>query len=423
MSERLFGRRLSAGEVSAANKKLLEPVEAWRNRSLADEKYVYLFLDGTNFSMRRGREVEKQCVLVVVGVTEDRRRQVLVLQAGDKESSKAWASVFEGLIRRGLDPSTVQLGVMDGLPGLEKAFQASFRRAAVQRCQLHKARNVLVKVRKKDRKAVADDMRQVFYAGDSLGAKRALERFRAKWRSIYPDAVRCLEKDFDALTAYLEFPELELRCDEDGGGLEERPVSELRLPKAQALRRLFHTLHLTRPSSLSALLLLTKMSPDRVSHGCPFVCRDVPRLLGPLLEISRLYRHWRLWEPALLTLCPPPTVFTKDLLLRGRASHWPHLVRSAQDLRRRSSRIRLSRLGPEVRKFLAAALLPASSPAMVIKCVDLGLAEHQENGIPIALVTASSLQSFCEQLPPNFIDLRLPVTAHQCSGDKLPSLV
>jgi putative transposase len=209
MSERLFGRRLSAGEVSAANKKLLEPVEAWRNRSLAEEKYLYLFLDGTNFSMRRGREVEKQCVLVVVGVTEDRRRQVLVLQAGDKESSKAWASVFEGLIRRGLDPSTVQLGVMDGLPGLEKAFLAAFRRATVQRCQVHKARNVLVKVRKKDRKVVAHDMRQAFYAGDSLGAKRALERFRAKWRSIYPDAVRCLEKDFDALTAYLEFPELE----------------------------------------------------------------------------------------------------------------------------------------------------------------------------------------------------------------------
>jgi putative transposase len=209
MSERLFGRRLSAGEVSAANKKLLGPVEAWRNRSLAEEKYLYLFLDGTNFSMRRGREVEKQCVLVVVGVTEGRRRQVLVLQAGDKESSKAWSSVFEGLIRRGLDPSTVQLGVMDGLPGLEKAFLAAFRRATVQRCQVHKARNVLVKVRKKDRKVVADDMRQVFYAGDSLGAKRALERFRTKWRSIYPDAVRCLEKDFDALTAYLEFPELE----------------------------------------------------------------------------------------------------------------------------------------------------------------------------------------------------------------------
>ncbi len=209
MSERLFGRRLSSNEVSQANKKLSKPVEAWRNRSLAGEKYLYLFVDGTNFSMRRGQEIEKQCVRVVVGVTEDRHRQVLALQAGDKESATAWKEVFGDLVRRGLDPSTVQLGVMDGLPGLEQAFLSAFRSAKVQRCQVHKARNVLVKVRKKDRKTVAHEMREVFYAGDSLSAKRALERFRDKWRVIYPDAVRCMERDFDAVTAFLEFPELE----------------------------------------------------------------------------------------------------------------------------------------------------------------------------------------------------------------------
>jgi putative transposase len=209
MSERLFGRRLSSGEVSKANQKLLEPVEAWRHRSLAGEKYLYLFLDGTNFSMRRGQEVAKQCVLVVIGVTESRQRQVLALQAGDKESSKAWASVFKELIARGLDPSTIQVGVMDGLPGLEQAFLDTFRRAKVQRCQFHKAGNVLAKVRRKDRKTVAGDMRQVMYAGDRLSAKRALEQFQGKWKAIYPDAVRCLEKDFDALIAFLEFPEEE----------------------------------------------------------------------------------------------------------------------------------------------------------------------------------------------------------------------
>ena len=209
MSERLFGRRLSAGEVSQATKKLLEPVEAWRKRPLDSEKYLYLFVDGTYFSMRRGNEVEKQCVLVVVGVTEDRQRRVLALQAGDRESSKSWAVVFQELIQRGLDPSAVQLGVMDGLPGLEKAFKAAFRKAAVQRCQFHKAGNVLAKVRKKDRLAVAEDMRRFFYAGDEKSAKAALARFGGRWRSIYPDAVACLEKDADALIAFLQFPEAE----------------------------------------------------------------------------------------------------------------------------------------------------------------------------------------------------------------------
>ena len=161
MSERLFGRRLSPGEVSKANQKLLEPVERWRNRSLAGEKYVYLFLDGTNFSMRRGHEVVKQCVLVVIGVNEARQRQVLALQAGDKESKAAWKAVFADLVRRGLDPATIQLGIMDGLPGLEDAFLSTFRRGKVQRCQVHKAKNVLAKFRQKDRKVVAEDLRRV----------------------------------------------------------------------------------------------------------------------------------------------------------------------------------------------------------------------------------------------------------------------
>ncbi len=65
-------------------------------------------------------------------------------------------AVFNDLIRRGLDPSTIQLGIMDGLPGLEGAFLAAFRKATVQRCQVHKAKNVLAKVRKKDRKVVAE---------------------------------------------------------------------------------------------------------------------------------------------------------------------------------------------------------------------------------------------------------------------------
>jgi len=209
MSERLFGRKLSSAEVSNANQKLSGPVEAWRHRSLADDRYVYLFVDGTNFSMRRGNEVEKQCVLVVIGVTEGRRREVIALQAGDKESSKAWSGVFHELVARGLDPSAIQLGIMDGLPGLENAFLEAFRKAKVQRCQVHKAVNVLTKVRRKDRKVVAHEMRKVFYAADRLGAKGALESFSGKWRAIYPDAVRCLEKDFDSVVAYLEFPEEE----------------------------------------------------------------------------------------------------------------------------------------------------------------------------------------------------------------------
>jgi putative transposase len=189
MSERLFGRKLSSGEVSQANKKLLEPVEQWRQRSLAGEQYLYLFRRRHELLDAPGDEVVKQCVLVVIGVTEARERRVLALQAGDRESASAWKAVFQDLVQRGLDPSTLRLGVMDGLPGLERTFRSAFRRAKVQRCQFHKAGNVLAKVRRKDQAAVKADLHQIFYAGRRLAAKRALERFASKWKAIYPDAV------------------------------------------------------------------------------------------------------------------------------------------------------------------------------------------------------------------------------------------
>jgi putative transposase len=70
--------------------------------------------------------VEKVPVLLVIGVTRDGRRTVLGLQAGDKESASSWRELFKDLKRRGLDGSGVTLGIMDGLPGLERVFMEEF---------------------------------------------------------------------------------------------------------------------------------------------------------------------------------------------------------------------------------------------------------------------------------------------------------
>jgi putative transposase len=149
LSKQLLGRKISAGEVSRANQELVDAVERWRTRSLAEEKIKYLLLDGVNFSMRVGRSVEIVPVLVAIGVREDGTRLVLGLQAGDKESAGCWREFFKDLKSRGLSLETVTLGVMDGLAGLEMVFREEFPQAEVQRCQVHVARNVLAKVPKK----------------------------------------------------------------------------------------------------------------------------------------------------------------------------------------------------------------------------------------------------------------------------------
>ena len=209
ISTRLIGRKISASEVSNANKELIDAVEEWRNRDLAGETIKYIFLDGVNFDMRIDGSIEKVPVLVAIGVTETGQKLVLGFQAGDKESAPTWREFFKDLKGRGLDGSTMVLGVMDGLPGLEKVFKEEFPKAKVQRCQVHVARNVLAKVPKKLKKAVADDMRSIFYASSKSKAMEFFDIFKDRWQRDLPSAVKCLENSLEACLTFFICPEEE----------------------------------------------------------------------------------------------------------------------------------------------------------------------------------------------------------------------
>ena len=209
ISTRLIGRKISPMEVSNANKELINAVEKWRTRDLSGEKIKYLFLDGVNFDMRIDGSIEKVPVLVAIGVTESGQKLVLGFQAGDKESAPTWREFLKDLKKRGLDGSHMVLGVMDGLPGLEKVFKEEFPKAKVQRCQVHVVRNVLAKVPKKLKKAVADDIRSIFYASSKSKAVEFFDIFKNKWQRDLPSAVKCLENSLEACLTFFICPEEE----------------------------------------------------------------------------------------------------------------------------------------------------------------------------------------------------------------------
>ena len=212
ISEKLIGRGISPTEVSKASRQLTNAVETWRERDLSTEPIKYLYVDGTLFSMRIGKSIEMVPVLVVIGVTESGHRTVLGLQSGDKESASSWREMFKDLKRRGLDASRVQLGIMDGLPGLERVFKEEFIKAKVQRCQVHVARNVLAKVPQKLKKEVADQVRSVFYAATKSKAVEFFELFKAQREKELPSAVKCLEHSLESCLTYLQFPQEEWVC-------------------------------------------------------------------------------------------------------------------------------------------------------------------------------------------------------------------
>jgi putative transposase len=209
ISNRLIGHKISAGEVSRCSRELVQAIENWRNRNLSLMKFKYLFCDGVYFEMRVARTIERVSVLVVIGVTQNGQRQVIGIQSGDKESAASWRETFKDLKRRGLNSQTITLGIMDGLPGLEKVFREEFPKGKVQRCQVHVARNILAKVPQKLKQQVADDIRSIFYASSREKALEFSARFTERWQKEVPSAVKCLQNSLYSCLTFFDFPEEE----------------------------------------------------------------------------------------------------------------------------------------------------------------------------------------------------------------------
>src|SRR5262249_39444952 len=151
--------------------KVVPAAKAFLTRRLDDRKWMYLYVDGTNFRVRRST-VEIEPTLVVLGVDETGRKSVISMVQGDKDSRGAWDAVFSELKERGLDASAVRAGIMDGLPGLGDAFREAFTKGTVLRCWVHKARNVMPRVPRRYQPAFQASWNTVQYA-DNLEAARA----------------------------------------------------------------------------------------------------------------------------------------------------------------------------------------------------------------------------------------------------------
>jgi len=208
ISTRLFGRKISHSLLSQHSAELHEKVEGWRTRAITDE-IKYLYVDGTYFTMRTTDSIEKVCVLVVIGVDKNGHKHIIALQAGDKESASNWRELFKDLKKRGLDGSKVELGIMDGLSGLEKVFLEEFRNSKIQRCQVHLARNVLAKCPHKIKQEVADDLRSIFYASSKKKAEGFYKVFETKWAKEVPSAFKSLETNLENALTFMSFPEAE----------------------------------------------------------------------------------------------------------------------------------------------------------------------------------------------------------------------
>lgn len=204
ISKRILGLEISKTTVQESLSVIQESAISWLERPLKDE-YWALYIDGTNFRIQRRGSTQKEPSLVVLGIDKNDHRSVLAIDAGYKDNVDSWRSVFDSLIKRGLDPRRVRIGIMDGLPGLEKAFKESFPDAVTGRCWVHSSRNAINKCPARLRVAFKTLLSTVMYA-DSLQA--AKDQFKALKNDMGSDggrAVSCIEKDLDSLLAHYSF--------------------------------------------------------------------------------------------------------------------------------------------------------------------------------------------------------------------------
>jgi len=201
----LTGETVSAQTVSNLTRDLDKAVKQFHQAKLNDE-WAYLFLDGVNLKVRR--PAGRQCVqmLVAYGVRQDGTRQLLGFLRTKGESQAHWESLLNDLYRRGLKGDKLLLVVTDGCPGLAAAIQTVYPRAAHQRCWVHKMRNILEKVRKRDYDQVKVDAQAIYLAQGRRQAVAAARAFCRRWRGEYASVVRQLERDLPELLAFFAFP-------------------------------------------------------------------------------------------------------------------------------------------------------------------------------------------------------------------------
>lgn len=204
VSKRMLGVEVSTDTITKSLDVIEDKALTWLERPL-EKKYWALFVDGTNFRIQRRGSTEKEPTLVVLGIDRDNHMSLLTLQPGNKDDAESWRQIFKDLIARGLDPHAVQIGVMDGLPGLEKTFKECFAKAVTARCWVHSMRNALAKVPQRLQVAFKELSDKIVYANSEADARQAFSDLKKAMATDAERALRVIERDLESLLAHYKF--------------------------------------------------------------------------------------------------------------------------------------------------------------------------------------------------------------------------
>jgi putative transposase len=243
----LFGGAVGKDTVSRTWRKVKSDWDAWNARSLAEEPIVRLILDGTVVRVRLDRKATAVSLLVVLGVRADGQKVLLAIRSMGGESSEAWRAVLDDLVRRGL--GRPEFLIVDGAPGLDKAIAAVWDGVPVQRCTVHKHRNLLAHAPERLHEEITADYNDMIYAATREEIETRRKAFIRKWRLKHRAVADSLEEASDRLFTFTRLPPSQWRSVRTTNAIERlheefkrRIKTQTVLPSADSAAMLFWAL-------------------------------------------------------------------------------------------------------------------------------------------------------------------------------------
>ena len=203
-----FNEDISFTKVSELAEEFNKVRKIWESKKL-DSYYKVIYADALFQSLRRGDSYSKEALHIIIGVKEDNSKEVLYLGINPTESSNSWEEAFENIKIRGVQ--NVDLIVADGLTGMEDIVHKLFPNTDFQKCVIHKMRNIMLKIRPKEKEELGVDIKEVFnnFSENSTQEKAIikLDNFLNKWKIKYPNIKRFFANDIkEFYFTYIKYP-------------------------------------------------------------------------------------------------------------------------------------------------------------------------------------------------------------------------
>ncbi len=195
IARELFGREVSAATVSRTASYLDEELKHYQTRALTDD-FPFLFLDGISQKVR-GRGVKRKVMLSFL---------LWWLRRMPITERLSWWTSSPPEAEQGKILKLIRLWRTDGNPGLLKAIKDIYPFLKVQRCVVHKLRNVAVKLKRVHLQPCMSEAKGIFNATSRREAVKRFKEWKDRWQVEEERAVRCLEKDFYHCLHYYSFP-------------------------------------------------------------------------------------------------------------------------------------------------------------------------------------------------------------------------